>query len=271
MPLSQPELNAVAFAVNSTLKNTIPATTSTRGAASFDKGFPPETMVKKLAGGIAPSGYDFNGILNFFGKHQVWQNAGGKYKFNSTIANALGGYHKGAVLISDDGLRLYVSTVDGNMNNLNNVLTGWALIATSEFENIINTEKNDRISSDNLLNNKIDYEILQRENADNLIRQSLFLGQAIINAGDFIGSRALSTAYINNTPYPKVISITSDQTVGNTELGGFFGKTPGVFAKVAGGRINSNVTPGGCNILFIVPPQYYYKVEGTGLTNWFEY
>lgn len=175
MPLSQPELNAIAFAVNSNLKNLIPKTTNVRGAASFEKGFPYETMVKKLAGGIAPSGYDFNGIFNHLSQHQVWLNAGGKYKFNAELANAIGGYHKGAQLISDDGLRIYVSTIDGNKNNLNNNLTGWALMGTSEFENIIQAERDARISSDNLLNNKIDYEIGQRISADNALQNNINL------------------------------------------------------------------------------------------------
>ncbi|MEQ1321782.1 hypothetical protein [Acinetobacter guillouiae] len=156
MPLAQPKLNAIAFAVKSNLKNIIPDTTNVRGAASFEMGFPQETMVKKVAGGIPPSGYDFNGVFNQLSQHQVWLNAGGKYKFNAELANAIGGYHLGAQLVSDDGLRLYVSTIDGNKNNLNHDVTGWALIATSELESLLNAEEDDRIISDNLLNQKID-------------------------------------------------------------------------------------------------------------------
>ncbi len=156
MPLSQPPLNDTPFAQDSEFKNTIPKTTDIKGAASFLKGFPYPTMVSKIAGGVAPSGWDFNGLFHQLSSHQVWLNAGGQYKFNAELANAIGGYHKGAQLISDDGLRLYVSTIDGNTNNLNNNLTGWALFGTSEFENILQAERDARIYSDNLLNNKID-------------------------------------------------------------------------------------------------------------------
>lgn len=126
MSLTQPALNAVAFAVNSAYKNVIPLTTTTLGLASFDNGFPYENMIKKIAGGVSPSGKDFNGIFNQLSQHQVWINAGGKYKFNGELANAIGGYAKGSVLLLDNGLSTVISTIDNNINNPNSVATGWA-------------------------------------------------------------------------------------------------------------------------------------------------
>ena len=126
MSLTQPPLNAVAFAVNSAYKNVIPATTTILGLASFDKGFPYETMIKKIAGGKSPSGKDFNGIFNQLSQHQVWTNAGGLYKFNGELANAIGGYAKGSVLLLDDGLSTVISTIANNNNNPNSNMTGWA-------------------------------------------------------------------------------------------------------------------------------------------------
>lgn len=126
MSLTQPALNAVAFAVNSAYKNVIPLTTTTLGLASFDNGFPYENMIKKIAGGVSPSGKDFNGIFNQLSQHQVWINAGGKYKFNGELANAIGGYAKGSVLLLDNGLSTVISTIDNNINNPNSAMTGWA-------------------------------------------------------------------------------------------------------------------------------------------------
>lgn len=126
MPLAQPELNAVPFA-QSGLKNTIPVSpVAGSGAASMTSGFPAVTMQPIAAGGIPPSGQDFNGIFNQLSQHQVWVNAGGLYKFDQAFCTAIGGYSKGAVIQLDDGLSSYISTVNGNTNNPNNELTGWS-------------------------------------------------------------------------------------------------------------------------------------------------
>lgn len=125
MSLTQPTLNSTPFAKNSVKKNEIPLTTMQGGKASFDLGFPPETMDPYSSSGIPPDGKDFNGIFNQLSQHQVWTNAGGKYKFNGELANAIGGYAKGSVLLLDDGLSTVISTIDNNINNPNSVTTGW--------------------------------------------------------------------------------------------------------------------------------------------------
>ncbi|MCH7381361.1 gp53-like domain-containing protein [Acinetobacter higginsii] len=180
MPLTQPALNAVAFAVNSAHINQIPISTTVRGAASFQMGFPYETMVDKIAGGVPPNGEDFNGVFNYLSQHQVWLNAGGQYKFNAVLAEALGGYQKGAVVASNDGLKLYVCTYDGNLHDPNSDMTGWSLFSTDQLQNILDSlqtqitiEKADRIYSDNLLNDKIDYQAGLRVQADNALQQNI--------------------------------------------------------------------------------------------------
>lgn len=171
MPLNEPLLNAVPFASQGD-KNIIPIDPSldpdpvAQAAASFKLGFPPKTRIKISLGGVPPSGRDMNGILNFLSQHQVWLNAGGTYKFNADLAAALGGYQKGAILASNDGLRLYVSTVDGNTTDFNTDMTGWKMIGTSELQTLldtlqtnINNEVAARISSDEFLNTKIDTKL----------------------------------------------------------------------------------------------------------------
>ena len=91
----------------------------TPGAASYTDGFPPVTMSDPLINGIPPSGQDFNGIFNVLSAHNVWLNAGGLYKFNSTISDSAGGYAVGAVLQDNAGLNAYVNILEGNVTDFN--------------------------------------------------------------------------------------------------------------------------------------------------------
>lgn len=130
MSLTQPQVNAVPFARDSTLKNNIPVTTTIKGAASLSMGFPYETMIKKIAGGVYPDGEDFNGIFHYLSLHQVWLNAGGQYKFDPVLASTVGGYSKGAVILSDDASVLFISTKDNNADNPNVSTANWKYLAT---------------------------------------------------------------------------------------------------------------------------------------------
>ena len=109
----------MAFATNG-LKNNIPvADPATFSSASYEKGFPQSTMKKVTEGGIPPQGKDFNGILNEISSHTVWTNAGGTYKFNGELSNAIGGYAKGAVLVADNLKFAVISLVNNNKRNFN--------------------------------------------------------------------------------------------------------------------------------------------------------
>ena len=99
--------------------NTIPNTTTSNQEASFELGFPPDTMVPVVSGGIPPLGADFNGILNLLSTHAKFLNIGGVYKFDASVATIIGGYDKGTVLQSDDGTIAYVSAIDNNTINFN--------------------------------------------------------------------------------------------------------------------------------------------------------
>jgi len=125
MTATQPTYNGIPFG-QSGLKNTIPTTTATFGAASFTNGFPNETMLDPTSGGIAPDGKDVNGILNQLSQHQVWLNAGGQYKFNAALATVVGGYALGAVVQSDDNTKSYVNTLAGNTSNPNVGGANWS-------------------------------------------------------------------------------------------------------------------------------------------------
>ena len=113
------KLLPMAFATNG-LKNNIPvADPQMFSSASYEKGFPKSTMKKVTEGGIPPQGKDFNGILNEISSHTVWTNAGGTYKFNGELSNAIGGYAKGAVLVADNLKFAVISLVNNNKINFN--------------------------------------------------------------------------------------------------------------------------------------------------------
>lgn len=87
--------------------------------ASWEKGFPISTMTAISAGGIPPEGPDMNGVLNAISEHTVFVGGGGQYKWSAAYVAAKGGYAKGSVIQSDDGLVSYVSTIDVNSSNFN--------------------------------------------------------------------------------------------------------------------------------------------------------
>lgn len=106
--------------------------------ASFKQGFPSITTIPLVAGGIPPEGQDFNGILRDITQHIVHQNKGGMYKFAPEVV-AAGGYPEGAVLAANDGLSLWVSLVDDNVQDFNiGTPTQWARIAFSGLDSLLN-------------------------------------------------------------------------------------------------------------------------------------
>lgn len=108
--------------------------------ASFKQGFPYITTIPLVAGGIPPEGQDFNGILRDITEHVVHQNKGGMYKFEADIV-AAGGYPKGAVLAANDGLSLWVSLQNNNVQDFNTVTpTQWARIAFSGLDALLNSK-----------------------------------------------------------------------------------------------------------------------------------
>lgn len=118
---------------NSGSKNAIPTASQigiTPGAASLTDGFPPLTRTPLSAGGVPPSGKDFNGILNLVTAVQQWQSAGGLFTFDSTFSTAVGGYPKGAILANTAGTGLWLSLADDNTvdPDANPASANWAAI-----------------------------------------------------------------------------------------------------------------------------------------------
>lgn len=123
-----------AFGVNGN-KNTIPvessSSTTANGIATFDSGFPPITMQPLSAGGIPPSGKDFNGVLYAVTLQQQWQNAGMTYAYNSTFASQINGYPKGAIIPSTVYTGQWLNLNEANSSSPESptgATTGWVPI-----------------------------------------------------------------------------------------------------------------------------------------------
>lgn len=106
-------------------KNAIPVA-SASPLASFADGFPAVTMLPISGGGVPPQGKDFNGLFFYITSFQTWANAGGRFKYDSTLATAVGGYAAGCVLILNDNVSEVICVVSGTTNDPNSNMTGWA-------------------------------------------------------------------------------------------------------------------------------------------------
>ncbi|HHK5570842.1 TPA: phage tail protein, partial [Neisseria lactamica] len=131
--MPQPKLLSKPWASDG-LKNNIPAERDgglAQEAATYAEGFPSITMTPISVGGKPPSGKDMNGVLYEISAHTVWQNQGGRYRFDQSFCDAIGGYPKGAVLINDTLDTEYISLADANTHNPNsgNNTGKWAIHA----------------------------------------------------------------------------------------------------------------------------------------------
>ncbi|MGE2433927.1 hypothetical protein ACME8T_09230 [Morganella morganii] len=114
-----PKLMPVPFGVNGPREELLETSPAGNRSASYADGFPPITMLLKQAGGRPPKGENMNQILFELANGQRWSNSGAGYKFNKAFSEAVGGYPKGAQLLSNDGTKVYVSTKDDNKTDFN--------------------------------------------------------------------------------------------------------------------------------------------------------
>jgi hypothetical protein len=88
------------------------------GAASFTDGFPPLNFQPIASGGVPPFGSDFNGIHKQETQGIRWQQAGGANFWDSSYSTGIGGYPKGAIVMSNIVLGdFWMSIADNNTTN----------------------------------------------------------------------------------------------------------------------------------------------------------
>ena len=128
MSVSEPGKIITPWA-ESGLKNPIPpAANPATGRAGFDQGFSAINMTAKEAGGIPPFGQDFNGIFFQITEILRYMQAGGQPTFDASLATAIGGYPKGAMVLGSDGVTLWRSKVDSNSADPNVNPSTWGAV-----------------------------------------------------------------------------------------------------------------------------------------------
>jgi hypothetical protein len=144
---NHPTLRAIPFAGNAGASyiNTIPNASqigTTDGAASYNDGFPPLTMIQKAAGGVPPDGKDFNGIFLDLSKGVRWHMLGGGYQYDSTFATGSSGYPLGARILNAAGDGYWLNTVDGNTADPTVSGSGWVPDSQYGFTAVTMTSSN---------------------------------------------------------------------------------------------------------------------------------
>ncbi|ELV4014897.1 tail fiber protein [Escherichia coli] len=82
-------------------------------------------MILKSAGGLPPKGQDMNQILYELSALGRWSSTGALNTFDSEFASEISGYPSGAMLISNDGERIFINTTEGNLSDPNSNGAGW--------------------------------------------------------------------------------------------------------------------------------------------------
>lgn len=119
--MGNPILIPLQFAINGA-KNVIQKVrqeSQGEDAATWSEGFGLRTMLPRETGGLPPDGRDFNGIFYALSDSAFHRQNGEQIKFDSEKVVQVGGYPAGAMIQSDDNLRVYKSLIDNNTFNPN--------------------------------------------------------------------------------------------------------------------------------------------------------
>lgn len=139
--LTQPTLLLKPFADEGD-KNTLPdvnTDVSNPQKADLTNGFPEITSLKPSEGGLPPERKDFNGLGYLTTVYDHFYQCGGTFTYNTTIANAIGGYPNGARLWYKDGNKSMIvrSTKDDNKDNF---VSNPSFIGTSWVVDTVTTD-----------------------------------------------------------------------------------------------------------------------------------
>ena len=105
---NRPDIIPSAWAANNSTIETIPATTTETGKASWDQGFPVETSMPLSQGGVPPKYGDFNGILNILSQFALYAQSGGQYAWSNQLD-----YSVGCLVLGPDGALYRAMQVSG--------------------------------------------------------------------------------------------------------------------------------------------------------------
>lgn len=251
--MSNPYLVQVPFCVNGN-KNTIQLTrqpTQDPEDATYDGGFPPETMIPTASGGLPPKGLDFNGIFYELSSPIAHYCRGDRIQFDAAYASAIGGYAKGAILASNDYQKDYISLVDNNTADPNGSNTTWAVYAGQGSVPTATSTTTGTVKLANSLSSTATDAALTAAMGKDLNDKMIGVGQTWQ-----LPVRAKDTTYTNTTKRPIFVMLgiqDPNDTAGLT--------------IVVGGVTILNVSDFGAQgthpISFIVPAGNTYRVNAT--------
>lgn len=235
---------------------------------TLNDGTPLITLTPIEDGGKAPKGQDFNGIMNLLSTHTIFNQNGGRYKWDPNVVTEFGGYEKDAIVQSVDGLREYISLIDNNSVDPNQGLgSAWSIyagngsvpVATSTVAGIMTVINN--LTSTNVgsaLSAAMGRALNEAINLKLNITQALGINQ---NWSDYTSLRSLGNTYYNNTPKPIMVQIGFPDSNGR----------PQVVILVNGTMIIDNTYDSGggfgsLQLSFIVPPNQSYSANVFNIT-----
>lgn len=130
MPAPAPQFIPQAFAQNAAgpNRNVIPDTTLSLQRASWNLGYPPQTMQPVVAGGKPMLGPDMNGVLYMMSSHAYYAQSGEPYHYNADVVVAIAGYKIGTLLGSTDGTTLWYNIVADNASDPDAGGAGWVAL-----------------------------------------------------------------------------------------------------------------------------------------------
>ena len=143
---NQPSLIPSAWAANNSTTETIPATTTESGKASWDQGFPVETSLPLSEGGIPPKYGDFNGILNVLSQFCLFAQSGGQYAWVNSLD-----YSVGSIVLGTDGSIYRAAQVSGPsttaVNPVGDTSGKWERIVSQSDINALEQEISDAMDA----------------------------------------------------------------------------------------------------------------------------
>lgn len=119
--MANPIFIPIQFAANG-IKNIIQKTLQSgqdAQDATWSAGWSGRTMIPIEAGGLAPKGQDFNGVLYALSDAAFHRQGGKEIQFNPLVVSELGGYDEGAIIQADNFSCHYRSLIPNNTTNPN--------------------------------------------------------------------------------------------------------------------------------------------------------
>jgi hypothetical protein len=258
---NQPSLIPSAWAANNSTTETIPATTTESGKASWDQGFPVETSLPLSEGGIPPKYGDFNGVLNVLSQFCLFAQSGGQYAWVNSLD-----YSVGSIVLGTDGSIYRAAQVSGPsttaVNPVGDTSGKWERIVSKSDIDALEQDIQDAmdVASDAASNasaaqsavTTLDANVVKLSGAQTISGAKTFSAGMIAATGDII-TRDSDTAWTringgtNNTKGASILLYGKDATLHPGKF--FLQANDGTYGNTLVGTPNGTLQWGGKDII----------------------